>query len=44
MKVARSQSGACRINDEEIIICGGYNKEKGTIDSIEKYNIAKDRF
>lgn len=27
-----------------MIVCGGYNKEKGTLDSIEKYNIAKDRF
>lgn len=44
MKIARSQSSACRINDDQIIVCGGYNKEKGTIDSIEKYNISKDRF
>lgn len=44
LKIARSQSGACRINDEDIIVCGGYNKEKGTMDSIEKYNIVKDKF
>ena len=43
MKVSRSQSGACRINDDEIIICGGYNKELGTLDTIERYVISKDR-
>ena len=26
LKISRSQSGACRINDEEILVCGGYNK------------------
>ena len=44
MKTARSQSAACRINDEEILVCGGYNKEIGTLDSIERYIISKDKF
>ena len=44
MKVARSQSGACRINDDEIIVCGGYNKDQGTLDSIERYIISSDKF
>ena len=44
MKIARSQSGACRINDDEILVCGGYNKELGTIDIIERYIISKDKF
>ncbi len=44
MKVARSQSAACRINDQEILICGGYNKELGTLDTIERYIIGKDKF
>jgi len=44
LKIARSQSAACRINDEEILVCGGYNKEIGTLDSIERYIIAKDKF
>ena len=26
MKMPRSQSGACRINEDEILVCGGYNK------------------
>lgn len=43
LKVARSQSAACRINDDEILICGGYNMELGTLDSIERYIISKDR-
>lgn len=44
MKTARSQSAACRINDDEILVCGGYHKEIGTLDSIERYIIAKDKF
>jgi hypothetical protein len=43
LRVARSQSAACRINDDEMLICGGYNKEMGTLDSIERYIISKDR-
>lgn len=26
LKISRSQTGACRVNDDEILICGGYNK------------------
>jgi len=26
LKTARSQCAACRINDDEMLICGGYNK------------------
>ena len=44
LKVARSQSAACKINDREILVCGGYNKEKGILDSIEKFNVAENRF
>lgn len=44
MNTVRSQAAACRINDNEIIVLGGYNKEKGTLDSIEKYNIAKNQW
>ena len=43
LKVARSQPAACRINDEEMLICGGYNRELGTLDSIERYIIGKDK-
>jgi hypothetical protein len=39
MKIARSQSAACRINDQHILVFGGYNKELGTLDSIERYII-----
>lgn len=43
LKIARSQNAACRINDDEILICGGYNKELGLLDSIERYIISKDK-
>ena len=43
LKIARSQNAACRINDDEILICGGYNKEMGVLDSIERYIISKDK-
>lgn len=43
LRVPRSQSAACRINDEEMLICGGYNRELGTLDSIERYIIGKDK-
>lgn len=43
LKMARSQNAACRINDDEILICGGYNKEIGLLDSIERYIISKDK-
>lgn len=34
LRISRSQAAGCRINDEEMLICGGYNKELGTLDSI----------
>ena len=43
LKIGRSQSAACRINDEEMLICGGYSKEMGTLDTIERYVIGKDK-
>ena len=43
LKMARSQASACRINDDEMLICGGYNKENGTLNSIERYIIGKDK-
>ncbi|EAR87484.2 Serine/Threonine kinase domain protein (macronuclear) [Tetrahymena thermophila SB210] len=42
--IPRSQSAGCRINDNEILIFGGYNKEKGTLDSIERYLINENKF
>jgi hypothetical protein len=36
---ARSQGSACIFDDETIYIFGGYNKEIGTLASIEKYEI-----
>lgn len=44
LKTPRSQSAACRINDQHILVFGGYNKELGTLDSIERYIIEEDRF
>lgn len=32
------------MNDYEIFIFGGYNKEKGTLDSIEKYSIKENKW
>lgn len=43
LKMARSQAAACRINDDEILVCGGYNKEFGVLDSIERYILSKDK-
>ena len=39
MNVARSQSSACLFQDKIIFIFGGYNKEIGTLNSIERYDI-----
>lgn len=44
LKAARSQSAACRINDQHILVFGGYNKEGGTLDTIERYVIDENRF
>ena len=40
---ARSQASACLFDDSIIYIFGGYNKESGTLSSIEKYEISKKR-
>ena len=40
---ARSQSSACLFEDSVIFIFGGYNKELGTLSSIERYDITKKR-
>jgi len=32
------------LNDYEIFVFGGYNKEKGTLDSIEKYSIKENKW
>jgi len=42
--VARSQSAACKLNDNEFLIFGGYNKDVGTLDSIEKYSIKENKW
>lgn len=44
MKQPKSQAAACRINDLEIIVFGGYNKEEGTLDTIEKYLINENKW
>ena len=40
---ARSQSSACLFDDNLIFIFGGYNKDLGTLSSIERYDITKKR-
>ena len=40
LNVARSQSSSCLFQDNLIFIFGGYNKEHGTLSSIEKYDIS----
>lgn len=39
LQVARSQSSACLFQDNIIFVFGGYNKEMGTLNSIERYDI-----
>ena len=39
MNVARSQSSCCLFDEGIIFIFGGYNKEMGTLNSIERYDI-----
>ena len=39
LNVARSQSSACLFEDNIIFCFGGYNKELGTLNSIERYDI-----
>jgi hypothetical protein len=40
---ARSQSSSCLFEDSIIFIFGGYNKDQGTLSSIERYEIGKKR-
>ena len=42
--MSRSQAAACRMNENEILVFGGYNKEGGTLDSIEKYSIKENKW
>jgi len=39
----RSQASACQFDDQTIYVFGGYNKESGTLGSIERYDINKKR-
>jgi len=39
LNTARSQSSACIFDEETVYICGGYNKEMGTLATIEKFEI-----
>ena len=41
--MARSQSSSCLFQDSIIFIFGGYNKELGTLNSIERYDISLNR-
>ena len=43
LQEARSQASACQFDDQTIYIFGGYNKESGTLASIERYDINKKR-
>ena len=43
MNEARSQCSAALFEDNVIFIFGGYNKEKGTLNSIERYDISRKR-
>lgn len=43
LNVARSQSSCCLFEDNLIFIFGGYNKELGTLSSIERYDIAESK-
>lgn len=43
MNVPRSQSSACLFQDNIIFIFGGYNKETGTLNSVERYDISLNR-
>lgn len=43
MNVARSQSSSCYFENDIIFIFGGYNKELGTLSSIERYDVSKKK-
>jgi N-acetylneuraminic acid mutarotase len=36
---SRSMNSACLFDDKTIFVFGGYHKDEGTLDSIEKFNI-----
>ena len=40
---ARSQSSCCVFEDNQIYIFGGYSRDLGTLDSIEKFDISKKK-
>mmetsp|Transcript_10960 Transcript_10960/g.14807 ORF Transcript_10960/g.14807 Transcript_10960/m.14807 type:complete len:305 (-) Transcript_10960:121-1035(-) len=40
LHVPRSQSSSCLFQDNIIFIFGGYNKEMGTLNSVERYDIS----
>jgi N-acetylneuraminic acid mutarotase len=39
LNVSRSQCSACQFDENVIFVFGGYNKELGTLNSIERYDI-----
>lgn len=43
LNVARSQASACLFKETTVFIFGGYNKESGTLDNIERFDIEKKR-
>lgn len=44
MRNARSQASVCRINDQEVIVCGGYSKVSGLMNSIERYSFTDNKW
>ena len=43
LNVARSQSSCCLFEESIIFIFGGYNKESGTLSSIERYDVNQSK-
>mmetsp|Transcript_3715 Transcript_3715/g.5601 ORF Transcript_3715/g.5601 Transcript_3715/m.5601 type:complete len:191 (+) Transcript_3715:1299-1871(+) len=43
LNVARSQSSCCLFDENLIFIFGGYNKELGTLSSIERYDVPQKK-
>lgn len=41
LNTARSQASCCLLTDSLAFVFGGYNKDQGTLDSIERFDIAK---
>lgn len=44
MNQERSQATACFLDSTSIYVFGGYNRNKGTLQSIERYNLLENRF